>query len=68
MEIIFIGKVPSAENYKHLEIVNEQPYLKNDYLVVLATMMGNERYLYICVCVCVCITLMKISAKFYYDN
>ena len=51
MEIIFIGKVPSAENYKHLEIVNEQPYLKNDYLVVLATMMGNERYLYICVCV-----------------
>ena len=24
----FIGKVPSAENYKHLEIINEQPYLK----------------------------------------
>ena len=23
-----IGKVPSAENYKHLEIINEQPYLK----------------------------------------
>ena len=24
----FIGKVPSAENYKHFEIINEQPYLK----------------------------------------
>ena len=24
----FIKKVPSAENYKHLEIINEQPYLK----------------------------------------
>ena len=24
---IFIGKVPSVENYKHLEIINEQPYL-----------------------------------------
>ena len=24
----FIGKVSSAESYKHLEIINEQPYLK----------------------------------------
>ena len=24
----FIGKVPSAENYKHLEIIHEQTYLK----------------------------------------
>ena len=28
MPSTFIGKVPSAENYKHLEMINEKPYLK----------------------------------------
>ena len=37
----FIGKVPSAEIYKHLEIINEQPYLKKKQAHITSRFKGN---------------------------
>ena len=62
----FIGKVPLVENYKHLEIINEQFYLKriSTYITkILKDAVTRRQYCDLFVFFCFCLLLFKFVTR-----